>query len=191
MISGNKNIIHKQPFFILSSLEQQARPDKLNRSVFMIWPSLFILFIFSLNCNAQSLKRQCVASAGSLISANGAAVQQTIGQPYGASTYYSDETRFNPGFQQPVFRIETIKSTINAAIFPNPASNKITIETNVQLENVTLQIIDLNGKLVLNEKINEFKSYTIYCGNWANGAYLIILSDSKNDLYSSKLIISR
>lgn len=147
--------------------------------------------LLTFNCTAQTLKRQCIASTGNCILENGTTVQQTIGQPYGTTSYYSNKTRYNPGFQQPVFSVETIKSTINATVFPNPASNQITIETNLTLENVIIQIIELSGKLVLNEKTNEFKSYTINCADWSNGVYLITLSDSKNNLYSSKLIISK
>lgn len=152
---------------------------------------LLILFVFFSKADAQTIKRQCIASTGSYITDNGTTVQQTIGQPYGTTSYYSNKTRFNPGFQQPVYRIETIRSRINATVFPNPASNQITIETTVLLEDVTIQILDIGGKLLLNENIKEFKNYTIDCSNWSNGTYLISLSDSKNDLYSSKLIITR
>lgn len=147
--------------------------------------------LLSISAFAQTIKRQCIASTGSYITDNGTTVQQTIGQPYGTTSYYSNKTRFNPGFQQPVYRIETIKSRINATVFPNPASNQITIETTVLLEDVTIQILDISGKLVLNENIKEFKNYSIDCSNWSNGTYLISLADSKNDLYSSKLIITR
>jgi|GEM_PF-718130 len=152
---------------------------------------VFIFFILFSEGQAQSLKRQCIASTGSFISENGTTVQQTIGQPYGTTSYYSSKIRFNPGFQQGVFRVETIKSTISAKIFPNPASNQITIETSSILEDVLLRIVDVSGKLVFNEKLNELKSYTIDCYNWSNGVYVISLSDSQNALYSAKLIISR
>lgn len=152
---------------------------------------ILLLFIFHSKGNTQTLKRECVASAGSSIITNGTAIQQTIGQSYGTTSFYTNKTRYNPGFQQPVFSVETIKSSINATVFPNPSSSQITIETNLTLENVIIQIIELSGKLVLNEKLNEFKSYTINCADWSNGVYLITLSDSKNNLYPSKLIISK
>ena len=153
--------------------------------------ALFILLVFFSTGEAQTVKRQCVASAGSYVSENGITLQQTIGQPYGTAPYYSNTTRFTPGFLQPVFRIENIKSSIEATIFPNPTSNQITIETTVILENVLVKIIDINGKLLLNKKIDVLKNYTIDCSDWSSGAYLISLSDSKNALYSSKLIITR
>ena len=152
---------------------------------------LFILLVFFSKGNAQAIKRQCIASTGSYSTENGTTVQQTIGQPYGTTSYYSNKTRYNPEFQQPVYRIEIIKSRIDATVFPNPAVNQLTIETSVLLEDVTLQILDISGKLLLNENIKEFKTYSIDCSNWSNGTYLITMSDSKYDLYSSKLIISR
>lgn len=153
--------------------------------------SLFILLVFFSTVEAQTLRRQCVASTGSYVSENGTTVQQTIGQPYGTAPYYSNTTRFTPGFIQPVFRIENIKSSIEATIFPNPASNQVTIESTVLLENVVIQVVDATGKMLLSQKIKEFKTYTIDCSNWASGAYVISLTDSKSSLYSSKLIISR
>lgn len=153
--------------------------------------SNLVLLVFLSEAGAQTLKRESVSSSGSSVIINGASLQQTIGQPYGTNSNYGNKTRFNPGFQQPVFRIETIKTTINAKVFPNPASNQVTIETLKMLENVLVQIMDMNGKLVLNEKLNEFSSYAINCSDWSNGMYLITLSDAKSDLYSSKLIISR
>lgn len=152
---------------------------------------LFILLIFFSTGDAQTLKRQCVASTGSYVSENGVTLQQTIGQPYGTTPYYSNTTRYTPGFLQPVFRIENIKSSIDATIFPNPTSNQVTIESTIILENVLIQIVDINGKILLNQKIAEFKTYTIDCSNWSNGAYVISLADAKNSLYSSKLIITR
>ncbi len=152
---------------------------------------LIILLIFFSKVDAQTIKRQCIASTGSFTTENGTTVQQTIGQSYGTTPYYSNKTRFNPGFQQPAFRIENIKSRIDATVFPNPTSNQLTIETAILLEDVTLQILDISGKLLLNENIKEFKTYSIDCSNWSSGTYLITLSDAKYDLYSSKLIISR
>ena len=152
---------------------------------------LFIQFVFYSIGSAQTLKRQCVASTGSYVTENGVTLQQTIGQPYGTSPYYSNTTRFTPGFLQPVFRIEIIKSNINATIFPNPTANQVTIETTIILENVLIQIVDFTGKILLNQKMAEFKTYTIDCSNWSSGAYVISLADSKNNLYSSKLIITR
>ena len=151
-----------------------------------------IFFVLIINVNAQSLQRQTIASIGAYTLDNGTLIRQTIGQSYGTTSDYSNDIRFNPGFQQPLFRVETIHSTINIniSVFPNPATNQVTIKSSNVLKNVMLQIISINGQQLMDEKINEFNSYTINCDSWASGVYLITLSSDKN-LYSSKLIISK
>lgn len=176
MISTYKKNLHKKAFL-----------NQYGRNLFGL---IILLVIFSTG-DAQTLKRQTIASAGNCVTENGTTVQQTIGQPYNTTSYYSNKIRYNPGFLQPVFRVETIKATINATIYPNPASNQITIETTEVLEDVIIRVIDITGKLLLNEKLSELKSYTIDCSNWSNGVYVLSLYDAKSNLFSAKLIISR
>lgn len=177
------------PEYQRGNMHQQVRPELRKRGKGCV--CLFFLLFFLPKADAQSLKRECVASSGSSVVNNGTSIHQTLGQPYNTTSYYSNNIRFNPGFQQPALRVENIKSTINAKIFPNPTSNQITLETTTLLENATIQIIDMSGKLLFNEKLRELKSFAIDCSNWSNGIYMITLSDAKSDLYSSKLIISR
>ena len=152
---------------------------------------LIVFALFNSLADAQTLQRQSISSAGSTMSANGNIVRQTIGQSYGTTSYYSNEIRYNPGFQQPVFRVETISSSISASVFPNPTSKQVTIETSIVIENAIVKIIDMNGKLLLNETTVKLKNYTINCSDWADGVYFITLSDSRHNLYSSKLIIAK
>ncbi len=156
-----------------------------------LFKTILMVFIYFPTGNAQSLIRECITSTGNYISENGTTVQQTIGQSYGTTSNYSDNIRYNPGFQQPVFTIETIKSSIDVTVFPNPTSNLITIETLTELKEITLQITNIAGQILFNEKTGVFKSRIIDCSDWANGTYLITLSDPENSLYSSKLIISK
>jgi hypothetical protein len=151
----------------------------------------FLQIFFIAQSDGQSLQRQCIASAGVSMSGNGTFIGQTIGQPYGTSSFSSEEIRYTPGFQQPPFyRVEMIKSAISAEIFPNPTAQQVTIQTAMELENVHIQIVDLNGKFLLDEEVGKFKSYSVNCSRWADGSYFITLADSKHDLYSSKLIIA-
>ncbi len=152
---------------------------------------LFLSFIFFSQAKSQTLQRQSISSAGSTMSANGNLVRQTIGQSYGTTSYYSNEMRYNPGFQQPVFRVETISSTISASVFPNPTSKQVTIETSIVIENAIVHITDMNGKLLLHETIATLKTYSLNCSDWADGVYFITLSDSRHNLYASKLIIAK
>lgn len=150
----------------------------------------FILLIVSQpNAVAQTLQRQSIGSAGSYIYTEGTLVQQTIGQPYSTATKYDDNITYRPGFQQPVFKINLIHTNINLDVFPNPATNWVILKTSKTLTNVKIQVVDITGKLIINQDVEEFKSHTINCEQWPNGTYVISLSDGGKNSYSSKLII--
>lgn len=75
------------------------------------------------------------------------------------------------------------KSEIN--IYPNPAQNNFTIETNVT-EKQNLYIFDINGKQVLAQTING--KVTIDASNLNAGVYSISIT-SNEDVVNKKLII--
>ena len=160
---------------------------KKNFTIFFI---LFILFGFINQINSQVLQRECVASGGTFMSSDGILIQQTIGQPYSTNTYYSNEISYRPGFQQPVFKIQLIQSTINLSVFPNPATRLVTIQSkDGSIKDVIIQVIDMSGRVLINQQISEFKSYSFNCEDWANGIYIISLSGSQSKRYSAKLEI--
>ncbi len=156
----------------------------------LINPLLVIIFIAVFNqSNAQSLQRQSMGSIGVNTITDGTLIQQTVGQAYSTKTSYSNGITFRPGFEQPVFKISLIQSEINLNVFPNPATEKVTIQSTEMLKDVVIQVMDISGKLLIHEQISEFSTYSFVCETWANGVYMISVSDSKNSKYSSKLVI--
>ncbi|MES2592353.1 MAG: T9SS type A sorting domain-containing protein [Bacteroidota bacterium] len=150
--------------------------------------AFFVVFILGYG-TAQTLQRQCIGSGGTFMVDNGVLIQQTVGQPYATNTNYSDGITYRPGFQQPIFKIKLIHSTISLNVFPNPATSWVTLQCDNILKDVIIRVVDIAGKLLIEEKIAEFKSYTLNCEDWINGTYLITASDSQNNSYSSKLMI--
>lgn len=146
------------------------------------------VFILSYS-EAQTLQRQCIGSGGTYMLDNGLIIQQTVGQPYATNTSYSDGITYRPGFQQPIFKIKLIHSTISLNVFPNPATSWVTLQCENILKDVIIRVVDITGKLLIEEKIAEFKIYSFNCDEWVNGTYLITASDSQHNSYSSKLII--
>lgn len=138
---------------------------------------------------AQSLQRQSIGSAGGSVYYNGTLVQQTVGQPYATNTSYDDGIIYRPGFQQPVFKVDLIKTSINMDVYPNPATSWVNLKSSKMLTSATFQVVDINGKLIFKETFNEFDSYTLKCDDWSNGTYVLSLSDQAGNYYSSKLII--
>lgn len=138
---------------------------------------------------AQSIQRQSIGSAGGAVYSDGVLIQQTVGQPYSTNTYYDNGIAYRPGFQQPVFKLSLIKTSISMDVFPNPAASWVTLKSSKILKNASLSVVDLNGKQLFKESFNEFNTYTLKCADWANGTYLISLTDQSGNSYSSKLII--
>jgi len=76
-------------------------------------------------------------------------------------------------------------SALNFVVYPNPAQNNFTIQTNVS-DKQTLQIVDVNGKLVLTQIINGTTS--IDASILAQGVYNISLTSSEG-VVNKKLVI--
>jgi hypothetical protein len=72
-------------------------------------------------------------------------------------------------------------------IYPNPAQNNFTVETNAT-EKQTLQLFDVNGKLVLAQTINE--KTIIDAGNLNAGVYSLSIISNEGVL-TKKLVIVR
>ena len=157
-------------------------------TLFKCFPA-FVFIFFTVQTRSQTLQRQSVASGGTFMQTEGATIQQTVGQSYSTIPYYGTGITYRPGFQQPVFRIELIQSNITLNVFPNPATRLVTILSTELLKDALVQVADMNGKLLIHEQMSELKTYSFNCETWANGFYMIAVSDSKKRQYSSKLVI--
>ncbi len=171
---------------------------KKKKNVFENSGKLFLLaFYLTISAEvvqAQSVQRQSIGSAGTYMMADGIMVQQTVGQSYSTMGFYSDELSVHPGFQQSmVLSIQVIDSPLNMhlSLYPNPTSDAVMIECSDVISDATLQVIDASGKVIFDKKISDLKKYQIECESWNNGFYFISIIDSKDNKYSSKLIISK
>jgi hypothetical protein len=147
----------------------------------------FVVFTLAqLTCLAQSVQRQTTSSAGS-----SSVDQKIIGQPYGTNTYDSDKLSYRPGFQQPVFKVEPISVGLNLSVFPNPATDMVTITSKVIITKAEVRVTDANGKLLFKQDFEELKECKINCQNWMDAAYFITVTNDKSKTYTAKLIINR
>ena len=72
-------------------------------------------------------------------------------------------------------------------IYPNPASDNITISFENIKSEVKIEILNLTGQVVLSETCNNLE-YSIDLGDFEKGIYLIMLNFDNNSV-KSKLII--
>lgn len=157
--------------------------------------SILLLLSVISDSKAQSLQRQCVASAGFELYDNGVLVQQTIGQAFSTRAFYGSKLGYRPGFQQIPSKLslkvkENTFLPLKLEVYPNPAASTVTIQSGEKIDNAMLRVVDVNGKLILTENIKEMTTYKINCDTWATGVYFITLSNSQNN-YSSELIINK
>jgi hypothetical protein len=145
---------------------------------------------------AQAIKRQCISSYGSGVTTDNLIIGQTAGQCYATKSAFSNENAILQGFQQPnTFSVEDISlpslKNLNVSVYPSPASYSITITSTEMIEQSYIRVVDLNGKHVFSEKINNLQLYDINCESWANGVYLITIFDSLQNAKTLSLIISK
>ena len=83
-------------------------------------------------------------------------------------------------------------SEIAYKVYPNPASNQITVELPSILQNATLQIYNLQGQLVKGISLNEDEYiYKIEIGSLQSGMYLFEVIEDKQLVKSGKIVIIR
>lgn len=164
----------------------------LNQRMYLLVASLS--FFVVLQAGAQTIQRQSIASGGSSMTTNGILIQQTIGQAYATTAYYNNGISYQPGFQQLLnLKVEFVHSTIrlNMKVYPNPAAHAVTIESSEIINKASIQVRDMNGKLIMNEQVDELRKHAIRCDNWPNGFYYITLYDEHKNSFTSKLIITK
>lgn len=137
---------------------------------------------------------------GSTIGYIGAANSSNIYYPlvntvaFGFSSYtpfvVSGSNLYNCGFSNKIAVSELINeqpTESNTTIYPNPAQDNIFIKTD--LENYSVLIMDISGRIVLDQKLNGTGKLNIEHLN--NGVYIYKINDNANSLIKSgKLAIN-
>ncbi|MEP7269644.1 MAG: T9SS type A sorting domain-containing protein [Saprospiraceae bacterium] len=154
----------------------------------------FILLIFS-NSYSQAIKRQAISSYGAVGTLGNSTISQTAGQSYNTASL-NQNNGISAGFQQPAqYIIEEVPiakaKTWNISVFPNPASNSVTITSEEKLQEVQLSVTDITGKTILRSKIADLTNHSMDCSRWIAGNYIIQIQDRKGNQKTLKLIISK
>ena len=86
---------------------------------------------------------------------------------------------------------EKTKKLWQIKIFPNPASNRVTIESNVPGDILMVEIRDLSGRLLFKQDLKTENFITNLDLNLIDGAYLVKITNSRGETLTKKLLISR
>lgn len=79
---------------------------------------------------------------------------------------------------------------LNVSIFPNPARNKVQISIKDEVQQFKVQLIDLNGKTVLNQSFFTPDTF-IYLDDLAAGVYQLVIRTADNDAHFTRKIIKQ
>lgn len=153
---------------------------------------LLVLLLLAIVSSAysQTMQRQTISSSGNSVSSNKLIIRQTIGQPYQTHATYNNEVSYRPGFQQPIFSMESIESSFSLNVYPNPASFFLNLSSDKLLDNVKISIHDGLGKIVYETELSNFTKHQVACNSWANGAYFLkVINNDKT--FTSKIILYR
>jgi len=156
--------------------------------------TLVVAFFGTLQSDAQIVLRQSIASISSSGGVSGVRIHQTVGQSYFTSGYYGNQMAIRPGFQQPShfdLSAEFTGLELQVEVYPNPAISSFTMRSVAIMDNATVKVTDLKGKLILEKKFSSFQSYAVNCENWRNGLYIITLYDEHQNKNAYKLIINK
>ncbi len=148
---------------------------------------MFVL-IGSLHLYAQ----EAVATSGSNATGSSGSVSYTVGQ-VAYTTPTGSTGSVAQGVQQP-FEIFTLTGTeftnitVNAVAYPNPTHRTLTIAiTNYSLESIKYQLIDIMGKAIMENNINEPETL-LNMDSLPTATYLLKLVDNNREIKTFKII---
>lgn len=157
----------------------------------MIINKLLLLCIVSLG--ALGLKAQnSIVSSGGDASGSGGSASYSIGQVLYKSVSSSSGS-VNQGIQQPyVLNVSGINNhpDINFSInvYPNPSVDNVTLNIGKQEQkNMSFQLLDTQGKLILNHEITTIES-TIKMDGYIAGIYFLKVMNNNSEITTFKII---
>jgi hypothetical protein len=147
--------------------------------------------LLGLGLTAQA--QQAMATTGGNASGSGGSISYSVGQIVYKTTSSSIGSAAQ-GVQQP-YEISVLSGLeeaegINLVLlaYPNPATDYVTLKVeNYKLENLTYQLFDNSGKLLLIQKVRSEET-PILMETLANGSYLLKVSNNKAELKTLKII---
>ena len=147
------------------------------------------VLLLGLGLTAQA--QQATLSSGGMATGSGS-VAYSIGQiAYTTATNVSGS--ITQGVQQPI-EIYTlgVDDFVNISLimkaYPNPTQGDLTLEiTDLKLENLTFQLIDLQGRSIENRKIANTNE-TIKMENLPSATYFLKVTNNNKEVKSFKII---
>jgi len=115
---------------------------------------------------------------------------------------YNDEACDSLGYSERRANLQSIlesreerklpsRQKINIKVFPNPASDHLTIKSNKPINRIKINITDLTGKVLIEKELSLSESRTELTFDLMNGLYFVNLVDEKGFRISKKIVVAR
>ena len=156
---------------------------------------VIVLLMLPADIMSQSVKRSCIPCYGSSVMTDNTLIVQTAGQNYFTMSSDQEKTLVLQGFLQPLnYAMSDLKSSppaenLSFIIYPNPASNSLTIKSEEDFENPLVFVTDLNGKKIFSKRIPNVSDHEINCETWDNGVYYLTIYSDQVRKQTMRLII--
>ena len=147
---------------------------------------------FSLLCLGGLHAQESSTAAGGRATGAGGTTSYSVGQ-----VAYTTNTGTNgsvaQGVQQPyeistTVGIDETSINLELSVYPNPTTNYLTLKVdNFELSTLNFQLIDLQGKVIENKKVNA-NSTTITMETLPKATYFLTVTDNKNTVKTFKII---
>ena len=164
-------------------------------------PILFLILFAG--CCVPLHGQQAVSTAGGNASGSGGTVSYTVGQA-AYTTITNSNGSVAQGVQQPyeIFVLTGIEEArgvnLEWSAYPNPARDYLKLslknpgDSGLNLENLSYQLYNMQGKLLLNNKLDGGES-TISMQNFSSGTYILKVTEkhgskSQRELKTFKII---
>jgi hypothetical protein len=151
--------------------------------------SVLLISICMFELNAQ----QTITSTGGNSTGIGGSVSYSVGQLFYQTTSSAGGSVRN-GVQQPyeIYELSSLeeanKISLKLSMYPNPTSNYLTLKVeNYTTENLTFQLSDINGKLLLMGKLNGPET-PILIETLTKGSYFLKVNNKQTELKTFKII---
>ena len=151
------------------------------------------LFLFMFLGFIKLSAQENLVSAGKSEISGGGSISYSIGQ-IGYTTSIGSNGSIAKGVQQ-AYEISIVLGVEEAQIinlsfsaYPNPTLSLLNLDvSNYNLDFLTYQLYDINGKLLLDDKISQ-KVSILNLEKYASGTYLIKILDKKSTIKTFKII---
>lgn len=142
---------------------------------------ILMLIVFGAIIYTQA--QEVVSSSGSYQETSNGSLSWTIGESI--TETLCNGNVLTQGFQQSritVTDITEINTRTNVSIFPNPTNEFVKVVPSDN-KNYTIQLFDINGKLLTENKINKTDN-TVNMNEFTNGTYLLkVTSNLETNTY--------